>query len=632
MANGYNGKILVVDLTSGTHQVNTPDERWYRTYFGGTGIIAETLLQEDISGVDPLGPENILIFACSVVTGAPLSGFNRYSVGAKSPLTGGFAETEAAGFWGPELKFAGFDAVLIKGAAQKPVYLHINDGEVEIRDAAMLWGLDNWDTLGKLQEIHDDKKIRVTSIGPAGEKLVPFACLQNDLEHYNGRTGMGAVMGSKNLKAIAVRGTGKLSFADPDKVKEIGSWHRKRIKEHPPNVGLSKFGTPVLMEGINAAGFLPTRNFKEGQFEGADKLSAGPYHDTIFHSRGTCWYCSVACKRKVVLDDADFPLDKDLGGCEYEALAALGSMCAIDNLPAVAHGTQLCNLLGLDVVSAGAVVAFAMECFEKGILTEEDCDGRSLKFGDAEAMVWLIKQIAARKGIGAVLSLGVKKAAEKIGGDADRYAFHIKGQELAFHDGRGKTGMGIGFALSPTGADHVETPHDVAFQGDGISKLFPMGLLDPVDPVKTDAAKVRFFYIGQKAWGINNLLGLCNFCSVPIHALTFAKLVEVVHAITGWDTSLYEILLGVERANVMARVFNNRCGFTPDDDTLIRRWFEKMPSGPLKGMRFDPEEFRGWIELYYEMSGWDKDGKPTRGKLIELGLDWLGEADTQAAG
>jgi len=631
MAFGYNGKILVVDLTAGTHEIREHDERWYRTYFGGSGFIGEMLLKEDLVDVDPLGPENTMIFACSVVTGAPISGFNRYTVGAKSPLTGGFARTEAAGFFGPEMKFAGFDAVIIKGAAEKPVYLWINDGNVEIRDAADLWGLDNWDTLVKLQELTGEKRVRVSSIGPAGEKMIPYACLQNDLEHYNGRTGMGAVMGSKNLKAIAIRGTGKLEFADPEKVKEIASWHRKRIKEHPPNVGLHKYGTPILTEGVNAGGFLPTRNFKEGQFEHADKLFAEPYHDTIFHSRGTCWSCSVACKRKLELDDPKYPLDKRFGGSEFEAVAALGSMCAVDSLPAIGYGTQLCNLLGLDVVSTGSVISFAMECYENGIITDEDTGGRPLKFGDADAMIWLIRQIAAKEGIGEVLSLGVKKAAEKIGKGAEKYSFHIKGQELAFHDGRGKTGMGLGFALCPTGADHIETPHDVAFVGEGISKLYPMGLLDPVDPVKTDAAKVRFFYIGQKAWGINNLLGLCNFCSVPIHALTFTKLVEAVQAITGWETSLYEILNGVERANVMARVFNNRCGFTPDDDTLIRRWFEKMPSGPLKGMRFEPDEFRGWIELYYEMSGWDKEGRPTRGKLIELGLDWLEEAQVGAA-
>jgi len=627
MAHGYNGKILVVDLTTETHEVREPEERWYRTYFGGTGIVAETLLTEDLTKVDPLGPENVMVFACSVVTGAPISGFNRYSVGARSPLTGGFARTEAAGFFGPELKFAGFDAILVRGAAKAPVYLWINDGQVEVRDASDLWGLDNWETLEQLRESTGEKRVRVLSIGPAGENLVSYACLQNDLEHFNGRTGMGAVMGSKNLKAIAVRGTGKLTFADPEKVKEIASWHRERIKVHPPNVGLGKFGTPGLVQGVNASGFLPTRNFKEGQFEGAEKLAADNYHETIFHSRGTCWHCTVACKRKVELEDANYPLDKRFGGAEYETLAAFGSMLAIDNLPAVNYANQLCNLLGLDTISTGCTVAFAMECFEKGILTEEDTGGRSIGFGDAEAMIWLIRQIAARKGIGDVLSLGVKRAAEKIGRGSERYAFHIKGQELGLHDGRGKTGMGLGFALGATGGDHIETPHDVAFQGEGISKLFPMGLFDPVDPVKTDAAKVRFFFIGQKAWGINNLLGLCNFCSVPIHALTFTRLVEAVQAITGWDTSLYEIVLGVERANVMSRVFNNRCGFTPDDDTVIRRWFEKMPAGPLKGMRFDPETFRDWIELYYEMSGWDKDGRPTRGKLVELGLDWLIEGE-----
>ncbi len=623
MAYGYNGKILKVNLSSRTTEVFEPDEKWYRTYFGGSGFLGRFLLTELPLQADPLGPENVLIFACSVVTGAPFSGFNRYVVGAKSPLTGGFARTEAAGYFAPELKFAGFDAIVITGAADSPVYLWINDGEVEIRDGSGLWGLDNWETLEKLRAEIGDPKVRVVSIGPAGERLVPFACLQNDLEHFNGRTGMGAVMGSKNLKAIAVRGTGKMEMADPEKVKELAKWHRERIKTHPPNVGLNKFGTPGLMQGVNAAGFLPTRNFKEGQFEGAEKLSAENYHKTIFASRGTCWNCTVACKRRVELDDPEYPLDIRFGGTEYEALAALGPLLAIDNLPAVAYGTQLCNLLGLDVISTGAVIAFAMECFEKGILTEADTEGRSINFGDAEAMVWLIRRIAAREGIGEVLSLGVKKAAERIGRGADRYAFHIKGQELAFHDGRGKTGMGMGFALSPTGADHVETPHDVAFQGEGISKLYPMGLFEPVDPVKTDAAKVRFFYIGQKAWGINNLLGLCNFCSVPIHAMTFPKLVDTVQAITGWDTSLYEIVLGVERANVMARVFNNRCGFTPDDDTLIRRWFEKMPAGPLKGAHFEPTEFNGWMQLYYEMSGWDTAGRPTRGKLVELGLDWL---------
>jgi aldehyde:ferredoxin oxidoreductase len=623
MPYGYNGKILHVNLTRQNWEIEEPTENWYRTYMGGSSFVSYYLLKHLKPGTDPLSEDNILIFACSVITGAPLSGFNRYSVGAKSPLTGGFAETEAGGYWAPELKFAGFDAIVIRGRSPKPVYLWVHDGNVEIRDASKTWGLDNWKTLKRLQEELQDKRIRAASIGPAGERLIPFACVQNDMEHYNGRTGMGAVMGSKNLKAIAVRGTNKMQMANPEKVKEIAKWHNARIKTHPPNMGLTKFGTPGLLQGLNDAGILPTRNFKEGVFEGAEKIAAPAYHETIYHSNSTCYACAVRCKRRVALDDDKYPLDKRFGGAEYEALAGLGSMLAIDNLPAIARGTQLCNLFGLDVISTGAVLAFAMECFENGVLTEEDTGGRSINFGDADAMLWLIQEIANQKGLGKPLSLGVKRAAEKIGRGAERYAFHIKGQELPFHDGRGKTGMGLGYALSPTGADHIETPHDVAFQGDGVSKLHPLGLLDPVDPLKTDEAKVHFFFLGQKAWGINNCLGLCNFTSVPIHAMTFSRLVEAVEAITGWQTSLYEIVNVAERSNVMARVFNNREGFTPKDDTLIRRWFEKMPGGPLKGHCFDPKGFQSAIELYYEMSGWDKQGRPTVGKLVELNLEWL---------
>ncbi len=623
MPYGYNQKILHVDLTHTTWEIEEPSERWYRTYMGGSSFASYYLLKYLKPGIDPLSKDNVLVFACSVVCGTPLSGYNRYTVSAKSPHTGGFGESEAGGYFGPELKFAGFDAIVIKGQAQTPVYLWINNGTIEIRDASNLWGKNNFETLELLQNELEDKRVRVASIGPAGENQVPFACVQNDMEHYNGRTGMGAVMGSKNLKAIAVRGKQKMAMADPEKIKEIAVWHKKRIKTHPPNVGLTKFGTPGLVTGLNDSGILPTRNFKQGEFEGADKINAPTYHSTIFHSTGTCWACSVRCKRRVEMKKGKYILDKRFGGPEYEAIAALGSMLGIDNLAAISRGNQLCNLLGMDVCSTGAIIAFAMECFENDILTANDLDGCSLKFGDADAMLWLIKKIAHQQGIGKILAQGVKKAAEIIGNGADQYAFHIKGNELAFHDGRGKTGMALGFALSATGADHIETPHDVAFQGEGVSKLNPLGLLEPVKPLETDEAKVRFFVLGQKAWGINNVLGLCNFCSVPIHAMTFPRLVESIKAATGWDTSLHEILTASERSLVMARIFNNREGFSPKDDRVIRRWHKKMPSGPLKGQKIDSQEFQNAIDLFYEMSGWDNKGRPLRGKLIELNLDWL---------
>lgn len=623
MPHGYNGKILHMDLSRSTWGVEEPSEAWYRTYMGGSGFASYYLLRELKPGTDPLSPDNVLIFACSVVTGAPISGFSRYTVAGRSPLTGAFGETEAGGYWGPELKFAGYDAIVVRGKAPAPAYLWIRDGKVEIRDASHLWGLDNWETLEAIRREVKDPRVRVASIGPAGERLVPFACVQNDLEHFNGRTGMGAVMGSKNLKAVAVRGTRKLSLSDPERVKDIARWHNARIKVHPPNVLFTRYGTPGLLQGLNEAGILPTRNFREGVFEGASKIAAPAYHDTIFYSSGTCYACAVRCKRRVALQDEKYPLDPRFGGPEYEALAALGSMLGNDNLPALARGNQLCNLLGLDVISTGAVIAFAMECFEEGILTEKETGGRPLRFGDADAMLALIEEIAYRRGLGKILSCGVKRAAAEIGRGAEAFAFHIKGQEMAFHDGRGKTGMAIGFAVSPTGADHIESPHDVAFQGEAVSKLYPLGLLDPVDPTELDEAKVRFFFLGQKAWGINNCLGICNFASVPIHAMTFSKLVEAVSAITGWETSLYEIVKAAERSNVMARVFNNREGFTPEDDRVIRRWFERLPSGPLEGRRLDPAAFRKALDLYYEMSGWDVEGRPTRAKLVELGLDWL---------
>ena len=619
---GYNGKILHVDLTKQEWRVEEPGEKWYRTYMGGSAFASYYLLKLLKPGVDPLSPENVLIFACSVVTGAPISGWNRYTVAAKSPLTHAFGESEAGGYFGPELKFAGFDAIVIRGRAAKPTYLFIKDGEVQFRDAKDVWGLDNFETLLRIQEEVGDKRVRVASIGPAGERLIRFANVSNDVEHFNGRTGMGAVLGSKNLKAVAVRGTQRMESAEPEKVKEIARWHNARIKTHPLNVVLTHFGTPGLVKGLNAAGILPTRNFREGVFEGADKLNADAYA-SILHSPGTCWSCAVKCKRRVALDDEKYPLNPKWGGPEYETIAALGSMIGNDNLPAVARGNQLCNLYGMDTITMGNLTAFVMECFENGILTEKDTGGRKLHFGDPDAMLWLIEEVVHRRGIGDILAEGVKTASERIGRGSEQFAFTIKGNDLPLHDGRGKTGVALGYALSSTGADHVETPHDVAFQGDGVAKLHALGLLDPVEPLETDSAKVRFFALGQKAWGINNLLSICNFTSVPIHAMTFHNLVEAVRAVTGWDTSLYEIMLAVERSMVMSRIFNLREGLGPEDDRVIRRWHEEMPGGPLQGKKIDEQEFRRAVALFYELSGWDPRGRPTFGKLVELNLEWL---------
>ena len=527
MPYGYNGQILHVNLTDQQFDIEKPPENFYRSYMGGTGLAAYYLLKQLKPGIDPLGPDNILVFACSIVTGAPFSGFSRYTVAAKSPLTGAFGESEAGGYFGPELKFSGFDAVVIRGRAPRPVYLWINAGQFELRDADAVWGLENGEALDRIREEVGDARARAASIGPAGERMVLFANVMNEMAHANGRTGMGAVMGSKNLKAVVCRGSAEnMKVADPGRVKELASWHTQRIREHLPNQNLGKFGTPMFVMGLNNAGILPTRNWREAVFEGAEKIGI-PGYEKILKRPGTCYRCVVACKR-VVETGEPYQVNSRYGGPEYETLAAFGSLCGIDDLAAISKANELCNRYGLDTIGTGSAVAFAMECFEKGILNAADADGREIQFGDAAGMLWLVEQISQRRGLGDLLARGVMRAAEKIGGEAGRYAFTIKGQEIPLHDPRGKTGIGLSFALSPTGADHIETPHDTIFSGEAVKLLAPLGILDPVDPLALDEAKVRFFKQGQLSWGMNNVLGICNFVDAPLFALSYKKLVEAV--------------------------------------------------------------------------------------------------------
>jgi aldehyde:ferredoxin oxidoreductase len=306
----------------------------------------------------------------------------------------------------------------------------------------------------------------------------------------------------------------------------------------------------------------------------------------------------------------------------------MGSLCGIDDLGAVSKANELCNRYGLDTIGTGSVIAFAMECFENGVLTDADADGRKILFGDAEGMLWLVENIARRQGLGDLLAQGVKRAAEKIGGDARQYAFTIKGQEIPLHDPRGKTGVGLGYALSPTGADHIESPHDGIFAGEAVKLIAPLGIYDPIEPLALDEAKVRFFKQGQLTWGMNNVLGICNFVIAPLFALTYEKVIEAVNAITGWETNLWELFRATERSEVMARVFNNREGFSPKDDRLFKRLHEPIPEGPLKGQRIDPDQMEKAILLYYDMMGWDRKGRPLPAKLHDLHLDWLVTAET----
>ncbi|MFX0210292.1 MAG: aldehyde ferredoxin oxidoreductase family protein, partial [Candidatus Hodarchaeota archaeon] len=458
MQNGYSGKILKIDLSTGRFITETHDMSFYRRYFGGRTLAAYYLLKEQKSNIDPLAPENTLVFATSIGVGAVVPGLSRYIVAAKSPLTNGFGETEAGGYWGPELKRTGFDAIVITGKAERPSYLWIKEGSCELHDAEHLWGMKTKDVELLIRQELGDERIRVAQTGPAGENLVRYACVVNDLTHVNGRSGMGAVMGSKNLRAIALRGTREITLHDPEKVKEIARWFGRHFRENPSNLNLHKWGTTMGLGVKNEAGELPTRNFQTGILPNAEQLYGEYIAESIYVRSKGCFACPVACKRHVE-DTSPYEVDASYGCPEYETLGAFGGVCAVTSLNAVAKANELCNAYTLDTISTGATIAFAMECFEEGLLSKEDTNGIDLAFGNGNALIELIEKITHRDGIGDLLAEGALKAAQKIGKDSERFVMHVKGKELAFHDPRVKYDLALQYALSPSGADHVQADH-----------------------------------------------------------------------------------------------------------------------------------------------------------------------------
>lgn len=623
VAYGHNGRILRVDLSNRTTAEEQVPETIYRRYLGGGALSLYYLLKELKPGVDPLGPENVLVFATSAATGTPAFGFSRFTVAAKSPLTHAFGETEAGGWWGPELKFSGFDAIIIKGRADSPVYLWIQNGKAELRDASHLWGQLARETQEKIREELGDKRIRVALIGPGGEKLVRFACVVNELKHVNGRTGMGAVMGAKNLKAIAVRGDERMALHDADRVREIVKTVSEKGKQPGSLMGpLHDIGTPRSVMLLNAAGILPTRNFRSGTFEKAEEISGETMKETILVGRGSCYGCPVRCKREVKIDEP-FKVDPVYGGPEYETIGGLGALCGVGDLKAIAYANQVCQANTIDTISTGTTIAFAMECFEKGILTARDTGGIRLEFGNAEAMMKMAEMIARREGFGDLLAEGPKIAAEKIGKGAEKYAMHVKGQPLPLHEPRGKTSLGLAYALSPTGADHIEAPHDPVFESEaGLKFIKSLGVIEPIPSLDLSYRKVRMFTYLQHLYNIFNSIGICNFTAYPWGPMSTNDLVDYVNAVTGWDTSLWEMMKVGERHSAMSRLFNLREGLTANDDALPDRFFEPLEAGVLQGKSLNSDEFQQALKTYYQMMGWDENGVPYKGKLQELELEW----------
>jgi aldehyde:ferredoxin oxidoreductase len=614
MAYGYNGRILRVDLSNKEISMEEPDDNFYRRYMGGRGFIGHYLLKELKPKVDPLGPDNKLIFATGVITGGRIGGSGRNSVGAKSPLTNGYGEAEAGGYWGPELKRTGYDAIIFEGKSEKPVYLWIGGEEPELRDASHLWGKTTLETEEAIREELGDRLVKTALIGPAGENLVRLACILNDVTRAYGRAGMGAVMGSKNLKGVAVRGKRPPALADPAKIKEIVKWTNENYSK-----GFQDVGTAGGVVGLNQNSGLPTRNFRDPSFEGAEAISGQTMRDTILINRATCYACPVKCKR-VVKVDQPYKVDPAYGGPEYETIGSLGSNCGIDNLAAIAKGNELCGAYSLDTIGVGTTIAFAMECFENGLITEKDTDGIELRFGNADAMLKMVEMIAKREGIGDLLAEGVMRAAEKIGKGASEFAMHVKGQEFPMHEPRYKLGMGMGYTISPTGADHMQSIHDGG-SGRHPGGLLRLGVLNGLPANDLSPGKVRMFVYQQHWNSLRNCAGLCVF--LPY---SFNQVPEIVQAITAWDVTNWELMKVGERGTTMARAFNVREGFTRADDAFPKRMHEAFTSGPLEGVAVGEERLAEAISVYYDMMGWDREtGVPTRGKLQELDIEWVAD-------
>lgn len=621
MSYGHWGKGLRVNLSTGEIATEPLDDLFLRRYFGGWGFIAYYLLKELPAGIEPLSGDNLLVYATGPLTGQALAGGGRHMIGAKSPLTGGFAGSEVGGFFGAELKRAGWDLILFEGAAQEPVYLWIHDDQVELRPAAHLWGHETAEVEDSIREELGDRAIRVSQCGPAGERLVRIANVMHDATRAAGRTGLGAVMGAKKLKAVAVRGTQRPTTADPDKVREMGRWFRDNYRE-TNSVVFATVGTPRMIRVNNELGGLPTRNFQQGVFEGFEAISLESMQAKMVKGRDTCYGCPVRCKWVVEVDSERFKVNPRYGGPEYEALGSLGSCCGVDDLEAIAYANQLCNANGLDTISTGVTIAFAMECFERGIIGPKETGGLSLRFGNADAMIAMIKQIIAREGLGKLLGEGSKRAAEALGGDAIRYAMQIKGQEIAMHDPRVKYGHGIGISTSPTGADHMNSVHDNGYQTDGgIHELKPLGVLEPLPFDDLSTQKMQMVRRAMM-WRIQgNLTGVCMFL-----AWTPQQMAELISAVTGWNTSVMEIHNACERAYDMARAFNAREGFGPQDDMIHPRFTEPLPEGPVAGKTFSMEQFQTAMRNFYRLMSWDLEtGAPTRAKLEDLDIAWVAD-------
>jgi aldehyde:ferredoxin oxidoreductase len=609
---GYTGKILRVDLSTGKTKTEPLSEELAKKYIGGIGLGIRLLMDNSKPGTDPFSPENPLVLTTGALTGTmgPGAG-NGIAFASKSPATLGVGEAKSHGFFGADLKRAGFDAVIFEGKSDKPVYVWIDDDVVQLMDAKHLWGKSPQDTEERIREELGDYYVRVAAIGEAGEKLSRVACILNDQTRAAGRTGMGAVMGSKNLKAIAVRGTKDITVAKPDDFLEFVKMLHERMKG-PATTKYRTLGTPLNVLVHNSLGALPTRNFTNATFEGAEKVS-GEYLNERFVARVIgCSSCAMRCEHIAVVPEG--PYRGATTRVEYEPLWALGPHCGVDRLDAIIKAMELCNYYGLDNLSTGNIIGFAMDCYENGILTKKDTDGIDLSFGNGDTVVQMVSKIGKREGIGDILAEGVKRAAQKFGKGAEKLANHIKGLEMTGYDIRGLKTAAIGYAVSFRGADHNR------------HGAYGIDLKGKVDRFKVEKGRGKMVIAIEDLYNVIDSLILCKF-SRGTYYDTFEDLARYYTLTTGIETSPEEVKMAGARIANLARVFNIREGLTRKDDHLPAKVMNTpIPEDTIsKGSYITQKELDFMLDDYYAARGWTKEGVPTMETLKEVGLVDLAE-------
>jgi len=593
-----------------------------RGYLGGAGFCSRVLYDEIGPRTRPLGPENVLIIATGPLTGTLFPQASRHVVAAKSPLTDIWGEAHAAGHWGAELKFAGFDAIIVRGRSPKPVYLWIDDGRVEIRSARGLWGKDVYEADEMLrEEVGDGWCTKMLYIGQAGENLVRFAAVMNDLDRAAARTGMGAVMGSKRLKAIAVRGSKDIPIADDRGYMELMDELRVKMLADPFTQGRADYGTPSLVELMNEIGRLPTRNYETGVFEHAEEIGGKLIRRKYLVKPRADFACLQRCGRYTCVPAGPYAY---IGGSpEYETLSCVGSKCGISNVESILYAHHLCNRYGIDTCSLGGTIAWAMECYERGILTDEETGGIELKFGNHEAMVKLVGMIAFREGFGDLLAEGSYRAAQKIGRGSKKYVMAIKKQEIAGQDGRAQKSMGLGNATAARGADHLyafPVLDEVGFEK-AIKERFGARYLPEIGEKLNPRYKGLMVKECEDFAVVVESVGVCKYGTMIPPTFYYRDVLRALNATTGMGLTERELRRTGERIVNLNRMFNVRHGIRRRDDTLPERLLkEPSPEGPPKGHIVELDYM---LDEYYRLRGWDpKTGLPAPKKLRALGLDF----------